>query len=179
VPARAAKTCWTNDYGQFFNKIEYCVSSVLAPEGDTSFGPDHLAKLERDAGHAWCDGGPNFGLGETIRIKVDNGPAFRRLLVGNGYAKSPETYANYGRVKKVEITGDSGLKATLDFPDRGDLVPIDLPKMAKEWIELKIADVYPGDVVLNTCLGFLTPDFEYEEELLLKEQGLWHPKPPQ
>jgi len=32
--------------------------------------------------------------------------------------------------------------------------------------------VYPGARSTDTCLSFLMPDFEHEEELLLKEQGL-------
>lgn len=172
TPARTEETCWTGEHAQFFNAIKYCVSSVLPPQGDTTFGPDHLARWDGDATKAWCEGAPDFGLGETIKVEVDNGPAFRRLLVSNGYAKSSKTYTDYARVKTAKITGDNGLAATLDFPDNSKMVPIDLPKMPQKWIQLKIVDVYPGESHPSTCLGFLTPDFEHEEELLLEEQGL-------
>ena len=173
TPAAAENICWTGEHGQFFNAIKYCVSSALAPQNGTSFGPENLARWDGgNPAKAWCEGAPDFGLGETVRIEIKGGPAFRRLLVANGYAKSPETYAYHARVRTVEITGDNGLHATLDFADRSGIVPIDLPKMPQAWIELKIVDVYPGQRVPNTCLGYLMPDVEYEEELLLRSQGL-------
>ncbi len=72
----------------------------------------------------------------------------------------------------MEITGDNDLKATLYFPDKSDLMPVYLPKMPQSWIQLKIIDVYPGERVPNTCLSFLMPDFEHEEELLLRQLEL-------
>lgn len=172
APAAARETCWSGYHAQFYNSIQYCVSSVLAPEGGATFGPENLAQWQDNDIRAWCEGAPHFGLGETITIRVEGGPAFRRLAVSNGNGKSPETYANSARVKTVDIIADTGLKATLDFPDKTGLVTIDLPKMAKNWIQLKIVDVYPGNGAPNTCLSFLMPDFEYEEELLLRQQGI-------
>ncbi len=89
VPAAAEETCWSAEHGQFFNMIKYCVSSVRASEVQSTYGPENLARWEGDASKAWCT--PDFGFGETIRIEIQGGPAFRRLAVGNGYAKSPET----------------------------------------------------------------------------------------
>ena len=173
-PAAAAPTCWTGYHGQFFTSIQYCVSSVRAPEEGATFGPANLANWDggTTTTKAWCEGAADFGLGETITIRVDGGPAFRRILMANGYAKSPAAYANNARVKTVEVTGDNGLRATLQFPDRSELGHIDLPAKPQRWVQFKIVDVYPGKQAANTCLGFIMPDFEYEEELLMREQGL-------
>ncbi len=54
----------------------------------------------------------------------------RQILACNGYAKSPETYADNARVRTVEITEESGLHATLEFADRSGIVPIDSPLRA-------------------------------------------------
>jgi hypothetical protein len=51
-------------------------------------------------------------------------------------------------------------------------VPVLLPKLARNWIRLRILDVYPGERFADTCMSYVMPDFEYEEELLLKQQGL-------
>lgn len=171
-PASVAETCWTARHGQFFSAIHYCVSSVLAPQGENGYGPQNLTRWQGDETKAWCEGVPGPGIGETITIRIDGAVAFRRLLVANGYPKSLPTYTDNGRVKTVEITSDTGISARLDFPDRSDIVPVDLPQMAQKWIRLKIVAVYPGDRFADTCLSFLTPDFEFEEELLLQEQGL-------
>jgi len=99
-------------------------------------------------------------------------------LVANGYPKSAQSYANNGRVKTVEITADTGFRTLANLPDRSDILPVELPNLAQHWIQLKIVDVYPGQRFTDTCLSFVTPDFEYEEELLLREQGVL-PRPPQ
>lgn len=172
TPAAAQETCWTARHGQFFNAIHYRVSSVLAPQGDNNYGPENLARWEGDSSKAWCEGVPGDGIGETITIRIEGAAPFRRLLVANGYPKSAQNYSNNGRVKTVEITADTGIRALANLADRGDIVPIELPNPAQQWIQLKIVGVYPGQRFTDTCLSFLMPDFEYEEELLLKEQGL-------
>jgi hypothetical protein len=145
TPAAAAQSCWTGENGQFFRKIEYCVSSVLAPAGETSYGPNHLMWFEGGADKAWCEGVEGYGLGETIMIKVEGAVPFRRLMVSNGYGKSPETFAQNGRVRTVEITSDTGIKATIEFPDKNEMLPVNILGMAQKWIQFKIVDVYPGD----------------------------------
>jgi len=170
-PASAKEICATVRHGQFFKAMHYCVSSVLAPQGGNSYGPEHLARWDGDASKAWCEGVPGSGIGETITIRIEGAVPFRRLLVGNGYPKSAQSYANNGRVKTVEITADTGLQTVVTLPDRGDVVALDLPAMPQTWIRLTIVDVYPGARFADTCLGFVMPDYEYEEELLLKQQG--------
>ena len=172
-PAAVAQgICWTGRNGQFFNAIQYCVSSALAPQGENTYGPENLARWEGNSAKAWCEGVPGHGIGETITIRIEGAVAFRRLLVGNGYGKSSQTYTNNGRVKTVEITADTGIRAMVNLADRSDILPIDLPELARRWIQLKIVDVYPGERFAETCLSFVVPDFEYEEELLMQQQGL-------
>jgi hypothetical protein len=171
-PVVAQETCWTERNGQFFRAIHYCVSSVLAPQGENTYGPENLARWEGNSSKAWCEGVPGHGIGETITIRIEGGGAFRRLLVANGYGKSSRTYTNNGRVKTVEITADTGFTATVHLLDKSETLPVSLPKLAQNWIRLKIIDVYPGERFADTCLSFVTPDFEYEEELLLRQQGL-------
>ncbi len=178
TPAAAQETCWSGRHAQFFNAIHYCVSSALAPQGDNNYGPENLARWEGNSAKAWCEGVRGNGIGETITIRIEGAVPFRRLLVANGYPKSAQSYANNGRVKTVEITADTGFRTLANLPDRSDILPVELPNLAQHWIQLKIVDVYPGQRFTDTCLSFVTPDFEYEEELLLREQGVL-PRPPQ
>jgi len=171
----AQEVCWTGRHGQFFNAIHYCVSSVLAPQAGNTYGPENLAS--GNAGAAWCEGASGHGIGESIMIRVEGGSAFRRLSVGNGYGKSSQTYASNGRVKTVELSADTGFTTIVNLADRSDLATVNLPALARDWIRVKIVEVYPGRRFADTCMHFLMPDFEYEEELLLKEQGLL-PKQP-
>jgi hypothetical protein len=92
--------------------------------------------------------------------------------VANGYGRSAETFRNNGRVKVLEVVSADGMQGRITLPDSVDLQPIVLPGPARDWIGLKIVDVYPGARFRDTCLSFVAPDFEYEEELLLQRQGL-------
>lgn len=164
--AEAEEACSTVTGGQFFNAIHCCATSVLSPQGGRTYGPGNLARWNGNAGRAWCKGVPGHGIGETIMIQIEGAVAFRRLLIANGYSRSPQTFANNGRVKTLEISGDTGFVTTVDLPDRGDIVPVDLAEMAPRWIRLHINDVYPGARFSDTSLSFVMPDYEHEEALL-------------
>ena len=116
-------------------------------------------------------GGSRGGVGETLTIRIDGGPPFQRLLISNGYGKSSQTYANNGRIRTLEITSDAGIQTTASLIDQNGLLPVYLLKPAQHWVQLKIIDVYRGDRFADTCLADVTPDYEYEEELLQREPG--------
>lgn len=167
--------CWTARNGQFFREMEFCASSVLPSQGGASYGPKHLSRWSGE-GRAWCEGANGPGVGETISVRVKGAVPFRRLLVANGYGKSPDTFRDNGRVKTLEIVAGGGVRATVALADRPEIVAVDLPAMAQDWFQAKIVDVYPGARFTDTCLSLLIPDFEYEEELLLKQQNLLKPR---
>jgi hypothetical protein len=169
APAAAEEICWTGGGTQFVDAIRYCPSSVLAPQGASTYGPKNLT--DGNPATAWCEGAPGHGFGETITIRIDGGPPFRRLLISNGDGKSSQTSANNGRIKTLEITSDAGIQTIASLIDQNGLLPVHLLKPARHWVQLKIIDVYPGDRFADTCLADVTPDYEYEEELLQGEQG--------
>jgi hypothetical protein len=180
----AAETCWTGRQGQYFNSIQYCVSSVLAPQAGNTYGPEHLAGWDTDKSGAWCEGARGPGIGETITIRIEGGPDFRRLLVGNGYNKSPASYDNNGRVNTLEITTDTGIRTRVDLADLNEVTPVDLPGAAHGWVRAKILDVYPGAKFSDTCLSFLMPDLEHEDVKPEEQQpaapgpAAWPPEAP-
>jgi len=159
-PALSEETCATGSGGQYAKAIQYCVSSVLAPQGESSYGPDHLATGESGA---WCEGVAGPGIGETVTLRIEDGVAFRRLAIHNGYGKSAQTFARNGRIKTVEVTSDTGIKVRQNLPDRRDIAHLVLPKPAKNWVKLKIVAVSPGERHADTCLTYISPDFEYED----------------
>lgn len=164
----AAKSiCWTLGATQFVAAMHYCVSSVLAPQGQATYGPRNLA--DGNSNTAWCEGVEGAGVGQELTIRVNEGPAFRRMLIGNGYAKSRKAFTENGRVKTLEITTDSGVTTTVDLIDQANALPVYLPEPARRWVRLKIVEVYPGERFADTCLHLVTPDYEYEEEQLQKQ----------
>ncbi len=167
APVTANETCWTMGPAQFSDAIHFCVSSVLPPSGGITYGPANLA--DGNPSTAWCVKGN--GTGETITIRMEGGPPFRRLLINNGYAKSDRTYHDNARIKTVEITADSDLHVRTTLADRPGEQQVNLAGMAHHWIKLQVIDIYPGERSADTCLDFISPDYVYEEELLQQQSS--------
>ena len=151
TPARA-ETCHAFE-GQFA-KVSICVSSVLAPQAGTTYGPDHLMG-NGDA--AWCEGVPGPGVGQSVTIHHASPQLMRTINIIPGYSKSDETWRNNGRVKKALIETDRGVKQTVTFKDARGVQNIVIPKGKVTWVKLTILDVYPGARGSDTCMSeFLT-----------------------
>ncbi len=160
----AAENCWTMGPAQFSRGIEYCVSSVLEPRGEITYGPQNIADGKEST--AWCEGEPGSGAGQTIEMRIDDGAEFRRLLINNGYGKSAKTFRGNGRLKTIEVSVDDGVAQRTTLPDTHDIAVIDLPRVGRhKRIKMTIIETYAGEDYDDTCVDYLSPDFEYEEAL--------------
>jgi len=160
TPARAAETC--HAFGGQFAKERICVSSVLASQAGSTYGPDHLMGT---GDGAWCEGVPGPGIGQSVTIHHDPPQVLRTINVTAGYAKSDQTYRNNGRVEKALIETDGGLKKTVTLKDTRDSQPIVIPKAKVAWVKLTILEVYPGARGSDTCMSeFLTNLEEFGNE---------------
>lgn len=132
-----------------------CVSSHLPPQGANSYGPDMLTT----DGAAWCMAGP--AVGQWVRDGYAEPMKIRRILITNGYAKSPETFRNNGRVKRVAIETSDGVKMIASLKDRREFQEIRLPRVARaKWVKVTIEDVYPGARSSDVCLSQVGVDLE-------------------
>lgn len=160
--AIAERACWTMGPAQYAEGIEYCVSSILKPHGDLEYGPHGIADGKEST--AWCEGVPGNGKGQWIEMRIDRGSSFRRLLIQNGYGKTAKTYRNNGRLKTVGISVDGSAARTVELTDTHDIAPIELPNVGLyRHVRITILDVYPGEKYSDTCVDYVSPDFEYEE----------------
>lgn len=172
TPSDARETCWTMGSGQFFDAMHYCVSSFLPKSSKSRYGPRNLSGIEGGKHLAWCEGVRGDGIGQTITIRVNNGSSFSRLQIGNGYGKTRKSYRENGRIKDVRITTNSGIDTTTRLPDQNGILPFFLPASAEyKWVRLEILSVYRGSRYRDTCLDFVMPDFEYDEQLLQSRQN--------
>jgi len=163
--ALGSETCWTSGPAQFAQGIDYCVSSVLEPIGGITYGPQNIADGKEST--AWCEGVPSNGEGQSIEMRIKGGSDFRRILIQNGYGKSTESFRNNGRLKMIEISADGGEKRTATLPDTHDVSIIELPNVGLyRSVTISILDVYQGAESTDTCVDYISPDFEYEETLL-------------
>lgn len=169
-PVSGAEICWTQGSGQYYDALHYCVSSVLKSSGKWQYGPGNLVGDEGGQHLAWCEGVRGPGIGEAITLRIDNGAVFRRLIIANGYGKSEKSYFENARVRILHVTTDTGLSTSVMLPDQPQAVLLPLPQVGEfRWVRLEIGDIYTGSRYQDTCLNYLGPDFEYEDELAARQ----------
>jgi hypothetical protein len=141
--AFAAETCYVDPGGQF-GKITLCVSSVLAPQGGNSYGPEHLIGRAENENSAWCEGTAGPGIGQTISEQLDGGYTARSVSITNGYAKSDAAFHANGRIKRAIIETNRGYKAIVTLKDTREPQTITFPKSKIVWVKLTILEAYAG-----------------------------------
>ncbi|MCW5771662.1 MAG: hypothetical protein KIT16_08520 [Rhodospirillaceae bacterium] len=158
VAPAAAEVCLDRGPGQYTSNHTICASSVLAPQGGNTYGPDHL---DGDTATAWCEGAPGDGRNEYLRIAYSKPVRFKSVLIGNGYAKSRTAYFPNARARTVRIETGDGIRIAAELPDRGESHEIRLPRIADTTsLRVTIVDTYPGDKHQDLCLFHFTPNFE-------------------
>ena len=164
----SAETCFHIGATQFIDGMQYCVSSVLAPQSGNDYGPENL--WDGSDATAWCEGAAGT-TGEYLTLHVQGGPPFQRLVFDNGYAKSTTAYRRNARPRLVEISTDTGLRFTQILPDNPNGTAVMMPGYAQSWVQIRILDVYPGTHYRDTCLNGVFIDFEWEEMQMHNQSG--------
>ena len=173
-----AQSCAYNGATENFNQIAYCVSSVLTPQGNNTYGPENL--FDFSSSTAWCAGARGPGIGEMVSLRIDNGGPFRRFLIENGYGKSNETYIRNTRPRAVEIRTNTGLRFQHLLEDTRFEQMVYLPEPgAYETLQIRVIDVYPGTRYQDLCISTIVLDFDYEKYLEYEEESVTPaPAPP-
>lgn len=154
---RPKEECATQN-GQYA-ETQYCVSSVLAAQGDSKYGPDVF--IESDEKKAWCEGITGYGIGESVTIRFKPAVRVQEFFFANGYQKSDDTYKNNSRVKRLNIQTSDGFATAVTVPDTKDGHTIKLARPVKpQWVRFTIAEVYPGARGADTCIGAILPNLE-------------------
>jgi tetratricopeptide (TPR) repeat protein len=154
---------------QFFEDLRYCVSSVLKG-GVRTYGPENFRYDPDREPAAWCEGVVGDGAGQSIVMHVDGGGSFRRFWIGGGYTRTDKTFRENNRPRHVRLTSDLGLNVVMELPDGKESLTVEVPlPWMQRWLKLEIVDVYPGTKYQDTCISFMAPDLEYEEELSMQQ----------
>jgi hypothetical protein len=153
--AVAAETCHSLEHQ--FGKTRTCASSVLAPQGERTHGPNHLIIGEDGA---WCEGSAGPGIGQSVTIHMQPRPRFRTISIINGYARTDETFGRNGRVKRAYIEAEGGYKTAITLKDTREPQRFRIPTSRALWIKFTIAGIYPGTSGSDTCLTWLSVDHE-------------------
>lgn len=107
---------------------------------------------------AWVEGAEGTGVGETLKMKVTkmDGATLVRIVLANGYQKSPQLWAANGRIGKATLKLlPSGVTKQVTLNDAQGLQQVDItqPSGPLESIELTINSVYAGKKYEDTCLS--------------------------
>lgn len=163
--AARAETCVDLGATQYVDNLRYCVSSVLAPQGRNTYGPQNLFDWDRTT--AWCEGVSGAGVGETLSVYIEGGGPFRRFFIMNGYQKSEAVFLDNARPRTIEVSTDTGLTFRTTLPDGRQEMMVQMPAVGiYRALHVRIVDVYKGQKYEDTCMTELVPDHEYEEYLM-------------
>ncbi len=143
-------------------------SSELAPNGSLTYGAAHAHDFNPDT--AWVEGAEGDGVGERLTYEFFfDDPAYTgtlgitRILVANGYKKSPELWQANGRVKQFTMYKNGAAIASIELLDTYglqtiEIEPIMFPAGERTTITFEIADVYPGTKYHDTAVSLLMFD---------------------
>ncbi|SKC42698.1 hypothetical protein SAMN05660236_0410 [Ohtaekwangia koreensis] len=89
-----------------YDIVGYSFDSQRASSELTSDSIDYSAKNAADLSFktAWVEGVQGYGVGESLTFGLQsNHPAVTKIVVVNGFVKSKEEWAEYSRVKVLEM----------------------------------------------------------------------------
>lgn len=153
---------WVNDryrakkWAAHHSSYQVKASSELPEENGLNYKAENLRQMEGK--HAWVEGVPGDGLGESLVITPNKPARIRQIGIVNGYATSDELYEANGRVSALDVSVNGGKASRVLVPDerlRSRMFYFDLPasKEAVKTIKLTIAGVYPGAKFHDTAIS--------------------------
>ncbi|MDE5699194.1 MAG: leucine-rich repeat domain-containing protein [Lachnospiraceae bacterium] len=160
-------------------------SSELA-SANGRYSAENVLVQNRDA--AWVEGADGYGIGESITYRqrcttsdnnkwemmrpdclapeYDGFMRYTEICIVNGYAKDQKTWAENGRIRRLNMYVEDKPYACLELadtilPQYFTLPEEDIKVLSGGMIEVRfeIADVYPGSVYEDTCLTGLVMEF--------------------
>ncbi len=114
---------------------------------------------------AWMVPGESDNKGEWIEVDIPTGDV-DKIMVFPGWAKNPESFADYPRVKQMRVdtygidgSMDSAIvgTATIDIADKAEVQIIDIPDVKSGenggHVRLTVLEVYPGEDYPNLAIS--------------------------
>jgi hypothetical protein len=131
-------------------------SSVLAPQGKTTYSPANCADFQTTA---WVEGSPSSGEHESISFifdKFDADEPMTTITLYNGFQRSESLFKNNARIKTLRVSINGTLAYDLHLKDtmKGQMFPIEVKPMDDYPITLtlEILAVYPGDKYTDAAI---------------------------
>jgi hypothetical protein len=116
-------------------------SSSLGPTNVTNFGATNV--LDGDSLTAWVEGGKGTGANEWVKLEFAQPISLARIEIANGYQKDDQFFADYVRVKSLELDYSDGSRDVIQLQDESGLQIITPSVSQTQWIKFVILSVYP------------------------------------
>lgn len=131
-------------------------SSVLASQGKTTYGAEHVIDFKPTA---WVEATPGAGEGESISFRYEKLSAdepITNITIYNGFQKSESLYKKNSRVKvaRLHVNGVPAYDLQLKDTMKGQSFSIDItPKDGfPVLLKLQIMSVFPGEQYQDTAI---------------------------
>lgn len=133
-------------------------SSTLGPLGEHRY--DAMQAHDLDYCHAWAEGAPGPGVGESITYQFANdSPRLHTVNISNGLVSSERAWRANNRVKRLRMDENSVPVAVLELADSMADQPFKLPRLfghradgGPMRLTFTILDVYPGERYDDTVI---------------------------
>lgn len=144
-------------------------SSELADSGSLTYKAGNAHDFNSQT--AWVEGKPDDGIGEWIEytFNFDRIPDYKgnlgitRLLIANGYKKSPRLWKANNRIRTLKMSVDGKPVAMIQLEDCFEIQTVEIPKImfpprSTRKVRFEIREVYRGEKYRDTALGLLMFD---------------------
>ncbi len=134
-------------------------SSTLKPEGERRY--DALRAHDLDHCHAWAEGVPGPGIGESLTyLFANDSPRLHTVNISNGLVTSEPAWRANNRVKRLRMDENGATVALLELADSMADQTFKLPRLLGKRndgdpmrITFTILDVYPGELYDDTVIS--------------------------
>ena len=135
-------------------------SSTLKPQSDFNYvatnvlGYDWI-RDDRNHYHAWSEGVPGDGIGETLTLTVEKPLTLDALRIHPGYGKSDVLFNANGRPAQLKITlnGEHTFSANLKDRNEKQRIPIKGYTKPVETVGIELTQVFSGEKYSDTCIS--------------------------
>jgi len=140
------------------DEISYCVTSVLATQGNNHYDPSML--FDGDNTTAWVEADPEAGIGQSITLYFGAERQLSGFDILNGYDKDEKTWENNARIRGATLELSDGKSFEIELPDLRDNNRFEFSKPVKtESLTITIDSVYDGKKYADTAISELYPVF--------------------
>lgn len=136
--------------------VNYCASSVLAPQYGFTYGPEKLADGRLDTAWVPGQGDQGDGVGEWLIVEFARREPVSSVQVLNGYHKNAGIFARNNRVRVLEVVTSEGRRKTVALDDDASPQTVYLDGNSEcKWIQFIIRSVYRGSKYRDTAISEL------------------------